>query len=347
MPQERERLIAMPSAFSYENSLVPAFPGWLAGEPALSSSTLRGLAYDAGSHFVHFYQQSDEWWVVSPGLTATQANDGSTTIEAWIQNNFGSRSRIDQARPAGEVTEWVWRPGLTYIDQIRQALDVNDALQRRAEQSLHLLMQRLTEILLFIEPEGAGLDSYSLKSRELLIMAATDVEDVWAQYLKKAKVAPGRQGYSTNDFVKLAGPLHLEDYEISFTPYSGVEPSRPFHGWDSNRPTQSLPWYDAYNKVKHDKTGSLYLATIGKCFEAVAANIAMYCVRFSPYPLFIASTPVASLVQHLVKLRLVSPDPKSFYTPLLDCTNFNSELQLFNSQTFIQDWSASPLGTAI
>ena len=116
---------------------------------------------------------------------------------------------------------------------------------RLAEQALLLLIQRLDELLHFIEPSPVTLQAYSHKARELLILSCTEVENAWKSYLRIANVPPARSDFTTNDYVKLLVPLHLADYQISLPRYSDIQPIRPFLGWSAAQPTKSLPWYDA------------------------------------------------------------------------------------------------------
>ena len=91
------------------------------------------------------------------------------------------------ALPAGTTIECVWRPGLYWDDQVSQALKVDLAKRRSAEQALHSLVERMTETLLYIEPEGAGLTArYGHAHAELLILACTEVENLWIQFMKIA-----------------------------------------------------------------------------------------------------------------------------------------------------------------
>jgi hypothetical protein len=123
-----------------------------------------------------------------------------------------------------------------------------------------------------------------------------------------------------------------------------VPPVRPFAGWNARRPTASLSWYDAYNKTKHDRTGSLNQATLQRCIEAVAANLVLFCVRISPFPLYSQNTPVASLASHLFELELVGCDPASFYVPLVALPAGSApSLAWGDSQRFHQPWTTKSL----
>jgi hypothetical protein len=327
----------MPRAVTYEVTN-PDFPGWVSGA---MSSQRRGLAYAADAYFVHFYGDQRPLWVFSSGLTATQAEQG--TLEDWTRSVFGAKDLQALRIDAGVVIDGVWRPGLYYLDQIWQALGTDQQEQRAAEQSLYLLVAALNDLFLYIEPEGPGLEAYGPKTRELLILACTEVEDVWTRYLRRAGHPEGSRGYSTNDYVKLLVPLRLADYEVGLVPFPQVPRIRPFANWRPTAPTQSLSWYDAYNKTKHDRSQYLSSATVLQCAAAVAANVALYCVRFSPYTLFQQGTPLSSLANHLVTVELTDADPTTFYVPLIDPSDRPASLVCSESRPSTKAWNVLPL----
>lgn len=54
----------------------------------------------------------------------------------------------------------------------------------------------------------------------------------------------------------------------------------PFSQWNKVQPTQSLPWYDAYNKVKHDREGNFRLAQLSHALHAVAGVFVLTIAQF-------------------------------------------------------------------
>lgn len=316
----------------------PNLLGWVAGAFA---NQRRGLAYEVDGFFVHIYGQEDGLWVVSSGLTATEPAVGD--LASWATKVFGAKEIRQLTVEAGHVMDGVWRPGLYYIDQIWQALGTGRQEQRAAEQSLYLLVSALNDLFLYIEPEQAGLDAYGPKTRELLILACTEAEDVWTRYLRRAGRPASARGHSTKDYVALLGPLHLAEYQVELVPYANAPKVRPFASWQAASPTQSLAWYEAYNKTKHDRSSHLCSATVARCIEAVAANVVLYCVRFSPYSLFGQTTPLASLATHLFSVELVGADPSSFYVPLIDPTTRSTALVCGESRDRTASWTVNAL----
>lgn len=164
-----------------------------------------------------------------------------------------------------------------------------------------------------------SLTAYSHKTRELLILACTDIEAHWKYHLERAGVMPAGQGFTTNDYVGLRDPLHIREYSVSLPRYSEIPDLRPFFDWSTEPgPTQTIPWYDAYNKAKHDRHGNFAEATLLACIQAIAANIVMFSVRFGPFRLYNGGGMLSALFNPMFDVSLVDCDPKSFYVPELD-----------------------------
>lgn len=144
--------------------------------------------------------------------------------------------------------------------------------------------------------------------------------------------------------MKLLAPLHLAEYEISFSLFDGLPPIRPFDGWLASSPTVTLPWYDAYNKTKHDRATYFALATLENCLCALSAAIAMFCARYSPFPLVAEQSSLSALIRQHIIIGLRDPDAASFYVPLINPpSNYRKDLICTGSDEFIVQWKQVPL----
>jgi hypothetical protein len=242
----------------------------------------------------------------------------------------------------GNVIAAVWRLGLYFQSETLQALEGSETDVRSAEQALRMLVERLDELLLYVEPSANGLASYSHKTRELLILACTEAENQMKRYLTLANYH--REGdLNTRDYVRLAPKLYLSEYVIALKPYQDVESLKPFRGWEAARPTQSLPWYDAYNKTKHDRTSHFSEATLANCLAAVAANVVLFCTRWSPFFLIDGSGPLSSLVNQLFKIELRDPDVTSFYVPkVVFPRDARQDFMGFDRRRHVAEWTTMP-----
>lgn len=138
-----------------------------------------------------------------------------------------------------------------------------------AKGQMAALTTQLAQICRTIYPDERTFSTWGHDIRNLLILAATEVEMNLRGVLKangSTKIKP-----NMNDYVALAEILRLEDYSISFNNYPWLAPIQPFAGWSKDQPTESLAWYAAYNGVKHDREGAFELGSLGRAFEAVTA----------------------------------------------------------------------------
>jgi hypothetical protein len=106
-----------------------------------------------------------------------------------------------------------------------------------------------------------------------------EVESSWVAVLKENAYTM-RGNLSTNDYVKLFQPMMLDGYQLHLQSYSAYPSFSPFAGWDAQRPTASLSWYDAYNKTKHDREENLDFGTLDNAIRSVGAAVVMFYAQF-------------------------------------------------------------------
>lgn len=296
-----------------------------------------GYAYETPTHFVHFWGNNNGFYNIQVGLTTIEGKKGRN-LEDWASQVFGAQNiQPMDVIEIGHAVKGVWRPSLRFEDEISQALMVTSHEMRLAEQSLRLLLERLDEILLYIEPNAMALNTYSHKTRELLILASTEVENYWQSYITIAGSPPPQNGhvYNTRDYVKLADKLFLRDYEFKFKAYPHIPVIAPFATWNTNNPTTSLTWYNAYNQTKHDRSTHFAEAKLEYCFSAVVACLVLQCVKFSPFPMFTGNSVFSSLINQHFDGRLIACSPKTCYIPLLNLQpNTKEELLTFNPRDY-------------
>ena len=131
--------------FVYRNTKCTV-PNW----QSLHQTQPRGMAYETENLFVHMFGVERGLWIVSRGLTVTDKRDGS--LFDWIKQTFGA-TEIEKSDLDVGATIWgTWRPGLFDYDELSQGLGWSNSELRFAEQSLLVLVQKLEELLLFVEP---------------------------------------------------------------------------------------------------------------------------------------------------------------------------------------------------
>lgn len=314
-------------------------PGWISS--AFADFPI-GFAYQDDGLNLHLFGSGPPFWTLHPGIAFW--DDVTGTLEDWAVTTFVASNPVPVAHSAGTATRGVWRPGLGDEAARRQVLGYQLAERRGAEQSVLLLVDRLRDIFLTLEPTGPGLRAYGPRTRELLLLACTEVEAYWAYYMRLAGESSSARGWTTSDYARLCEPLHLREYRIELQPYPGAPRVRPFFGWDVAAPTRSLGWYDAYNRAKHDARVNASAATVEACIEAVAAVLALFCSRFSPTSLF-EPTALGSWITQLFSIELVDPPLSSFYVPLVDAPAITRRggLQHGDLQRSVQPWTVLPL----
>lgn len=145
--------------------------------------------------------------------------------------------------------------------------DPNFLQDMRAYQNIQSSLDNLFN---FIEPVELNLKTYGHKIRELLILACTEVEYLLLKVLTENGY-PEKGRYSTVDYVRCRDVLKLNLYEVELTQYSSLGIFTPFKDWDESRSTASIPWYYAYNQVKHNRSDNIPHANLKHLLDAVAA----------------------------------------------------------------------------
>ena len=211
----------------------------------------------------------------------------------------------------------------------------------RAKRELKILIEKLHDILLYIEPDNSCLKVYGHKIRELLILACTECENSWTSYIRLS--GNTNQRLTTNDYAKLKNVLYLGDYKVKFLNHPIKIDFHPFKDWDIENPTVSLAWYDGYNKTKHDRENSFQRSTLENCLNAICANIVMFCVRYGPYELIKNNDICSNLINEYFSVELISPQLSSFYIPLLKSMRTDSGVFYGPlASTFERNWQIKP-----
>lgn len=137
------------------------------------------------------------------------------------------------------------------------------------------LIQKLGEICRYVHAEGPTLQSYGHEIRNLLILASTEVENQWRSIFE----ANGAKARTRRDYVKLQTAMKLAEYAIVCNHYPWLQPLRPFAGWSAQE-DGDLPWYDAYNAVKHHREANFAQGTLEAALNAVAGCAILACAQF-------------------------------------------------------------------
>jgi hypothetical protein len=194
-------------------------------------------------------------------------------------------SHCDVAEPLyahGEYHPRMWRPHAA-PSVIKAHFDE----WRASVQSGRIVLDKLGDILRYIEPDPAKtFDTYGHELRHLLILAATEVEAAWKGVLRAngyvardAKTGKPRK-MTRIDYVKCVAPMRLSDWTLSMPMWRHVPALQPFGRWGVGA---KLPWYDAYNAVKHDAEAEFHQATLEHVISACGAVFVMVLAQFGTW----------------------------------------------------------------
>lgn len=242
----------------------------------------------------------------APSLEGILICDNSYNIEKVINNAFEFSIDKIEKMEIGVKIKHIWKP---FVTNIEKELDFTISDLCYAKRNLGILIQKLQDVLLYIEPSEVGLKTYSHKIRELLILACTELESTFKYY----KLGNNQR---MNDYVKILDLVDLSKHKLSLVGYVDPYKCCPFENWDKTNPSKSLFWYDAYNQVKHNKNNSFKLATLENCINAIAANIVLFAVRYSPTMLYNENDVCSNLVRSSLDYRL--EETKDFYIPVFE-----------------------------
>jgi hypothetical protein len=181
---------------------------------------------------------------------------------------------IPSRRTPGEYFPRIWLGPETPHPRDVGLLDAWIASVRSARS----LFAHLRDMFRVIEPVTSHVSVYGHELRQLLILACTEVESAWKAILRSNGFKPkrGDDTWTRTDYLHLCDPLGLDVYVVRLCTHPAYGEIKPFGSWR----TSGLAWYDAYNKVKHDREGELHQATLGHVIDAMAAVFVMIFAQF-------------------------------------------------------------------
>lgn len=152
----------------------------------------------------------------------------------------------------------------------------------RSTGQLHAFVQELDQICRVIQPEGRNLGTFGHATRNLLILACTEVEAHWKTVLEDNgyKINKRNGRFDTTDYVNILEAMRLDKYVVNLNYFPWLPTFAPFLGWKREDATKTLPWYQAYNRVKHDREGHFAEATLERALVAVTACFVMLCAQY-------------------------------------------------------------------
>lgn len=202
---------------------------------------------------------------------------GATGIETYVKALAGGMKLT--------IEKYGLEPGAYHPRMWRGGFDVEHtppADQRSLTACATAMAAHLTtlyDVFRVVEPHPTNDKCYGHLLRHVLILACTEVEASWVGVLR-ANNYPLTDRPSTSDYVKLHPVLRLDQWSATLLAYPDYPSVSPFQGWRKADPTKSLPWYNAYNSVKHDREKNLADATLRNAIVSCAAMLIMGAAQF-------------------------------------------------------------------
>jgi hypothetical protein len=136
---------------------------------------------------------------------------------------------------------------------------------------LEIIFDELTNVFKVIEPSSDNKKVYGNALRNIIILSCTEIDAMLRNIMKSNGYIKRNDNYSTNDYVKLKDILKIDDYELSLDFFESLGSFSPFEKWDKHNPTTSIPWYDAYNRIKHNRDQNFAFANLSNAIDSIVA----------------------------------------------------------------------------
>lgn len=212
--------------------------------------------------------------VMDSALGRFTAPAGMSGIDVLRSSHLGARFEELELAP-GEYYSGMARP-IIGESPGRNPEQSAEVMNRRASATgqLHALIVQLEQICRVVHPQGNNLQTYGHEIRNILILACTELESQWKAVLKGHN-APAEK---TPHYVKLCPAMKLTEYVVEFPYYPWMPECRPFQGWQGG--SKDLPWYNAYNNVKHNRDDHFAEASLRNAFHALTGLFVMLCAQY-------------------------------------------------------------------
>lgn len=143
--------------------------------------------------------------------------------------------------------------------------------------SYKILENDLKKLFEYVDPSNNNLSTYSHRTYELLLRAATEFETNCKRILEKNGY--NRSGsLNITDYYKINQATRLAEYEVYIEIWRpGRKLIKPFDEWNNSH---SLTWYQDYNQVKHNRHVEFERASLENLLLAIAG---VYCILFAQF----------------------------------------------------------------
>ncbi len=141
-----------------------------------------------------------------------------------------------------------------------------------------LLERDLKRLFDFIEPADGNLGSFSHELYQLLLRASTEVETNATAILTLNGYTSPRTNWNVKDYAEVEKACRLSQYQVRLSVWRGSPKIfTPYAAWAT---MHTLPWYQDYNTVKHDRSQEFEKASFENVLNAVAGVLVILFAQF-------------------------------------------------------------------
>ena len=148
-----------------------------------------------------------------------------------------------------------------------------------------LILEDLKKLFEYIEPSTESFNTFSFRIHELFMRTCIEVEANFKAILIENDFEPDTDRfdnpiYNIRVYKKVNASHHLSDYEVGLPQWATPEliVFKPFEAWGNDN--QSLDWYQAYNKSKHDRQDNFRYANLNNLLQAVSGLLCLIHSQF-------------------------------------------------------------------
>jgi hypothetical protein len=142
-----------------------------------------------------------------------------------------------------------------------------------------VIQRDLVRLFDHIEPADVNLSTYSFRTFELLMRTCIEVEANLAAILR-ANEYKAEKLYM-RDYRLVEASHRLSEYRVGLPRWTGgLAIRQPFACWGMPGQSHGPPWFDAYNKSKHDRAGKFDGASFNAVLDAMAGLVAVLSAQF-------------------------------------------------------------------
>lgn len=132
---------------------------------------------------------------------------------------------------------------------------------------LEIVLDDLDAVFKVVAPQKEQGNVYGHAIRNIIILACTEIDSMMHIILERNGVKPSGRYFQMKDYYQLKEALRLDEYELSFYRFPELGSFLPFAEWRGDK----IPWYDGYNKIKHNREKEFPCARLDYAINSIMA----------------------------------------------------------------------------